>query len=295
MDKQFDNSDYVNPDHEYMCCNFKNKRIVAKKFNILMKYVLLTRNNKYNLEIIKKIIEEGKIDINEKNSKGWTALQLACINLYFSSTKTVKLLLKNGADINNQDNDGNTILHLMCNIKFYNKDVFHDIHFLIKYGANINIQNNFGKTPLHYLCESTTNYRSVCHLIKNHTNLNIMDGYGKTPMYIIVENYESIIHLHNIIELFLEYGANMDLKGFGNKSIQIILYEKCDLLLYQNLGYMWIYLKIFKKLYHKKIGKFPERNLFQDKKTLLISILFLIKNKIPKCVINYLIIPFVYS
>jgi ankyrin repeat protein len=55
--------------------------------------------------------------------------------------KTIKLLVDHGADINAQDNDGNTALHLMHpHLKL--------LEALIELGVNVNLPNHVGKTPL---------------------------------------------------------------------------------------------------------------------------------------------------
>ena len=64
-------------------------------------------------EIIEEHIKKNNNEINEKNSKGWTALMIAarCSN-YNSNIETVKLLLDYGADINLFENQGRTVLML---------------------------------------------------------------------------------------------------------------------------------------------------------------------------------------
>ncbi|MDR1367074.1 MAG: ankyrin repeat domain-containing protein [Puniceicoccales bacterium] len=58
--------------------------------------------------------------------------------------KAIKLLVDHGANINAQDNDGNTVLHLMHpNLKL--------LEVLIELGADVNLPNHVGKTPLDLL------------------------------------------------------------------------------------------------------------------------------------------------
>jgi len=49
------------------------------------------------------------IEVHEVDRKGSTALHFATISMHF---KNVQALIKLGADVNAQDNDGNTCLHL---------------------------------------------------------------------------------------------------------------------------------------------------------------------------------------
>jgi len=63
-------------------------------------------------------------------------------------TKILDLLIKEGAEIDNQNNKhGSTTLHTLCNYPF----LFHMVLFLLNHGANPLIIDKFGNYPIDYL------------------------------------------------------------------------------------------------------------------------------------------------
>jgi ankyrin repeat protein len=61
-------------------------------------------------------------------------------------------LLENGAEINVQDNFGQTPLHFVTlKRKESSYSKFDDMKFLLKNGSNINTSNKIGETSLHIL------------------------------------------------------------------------------------------------------------------------------------------------
>lgn len=66
---------------------------------------------------------------------------IACKNVFDDTTLMVQLLIDAGADVNIQNNDGNTAL--MIAYGKYEKDCFIDtVKLLLDYGADIYIRNN---------------------------------------------------------------------------------------------------------------------------------------------------------
>lgn len=98
-----------------------------------------------NQQIVELIIPKlDKIGINAKNSKGRTALHCVANIVWFDSrwqvddkrfnqAKIAKLLIDAGADINIQDDEGITPLHLACRSNSYEL-----VQLLIDNGANVN-------------------------------------------------------------------------------------------------------------------------------------------------------------
>lgn len=59
----------------------------------------------------------------------------------------VDILLRNGADLNLKNCNGDTALHIAANLDAY-KQPEKIIEFLLRYGANRNLRNEFRNSPL---------------------------------------------------------------------------------------------------------------------------------------------------
>ncbi len=79
--------------------------------------------------------------VDEPNQAGLSALHVA---IKMGDLKIAKILLENGADINFQDNNGNTPLILAIK-----KKDLELVSFVVLQGADVNLANNEGITPLH--------------------------------------------------------------------------------------------------------------------------------------------------
>lgn len=128
---------------EYDCSPF----VKSKGFTGLMHLVLKTKENP---ELNDKIQYFTKDEINAKNDKGWTPLLLACRNSKtLSSNDTVKLLLKYGADINDQQCDGWTALMMACRYE----STVETVKILLAHQCDIYLKNNFGSTSFKLACD----------------------------------------------------------------------------------------------------------------------------------------------
>lgn len=102
----------------------------------------------HTVELI-KILLESEIELNNRISNGQNALLLT--HLLFvekldavSGKEILQLLIKAGADINDADKDGETLLHLAA----YNNDAAL-AQTVLELGANLHHPNQRGETPLH--------------------------------------------------------------------------------------------------------------------------------------------------
>ncbi|XP_059174816.1 ankyrin repeat and KH domain-containing protein 1-like [Physella acuta] len=95
-----------------------------------------------------------------------------------SFTERVKLLIKYGANVNFKDHNGKTPLMKASKIS----DTQDVLRALLQAGADVNQQNNKGESALHYaaVCESTDNAKI---LLEFKSDINLQNNMGMTPLF----------------------------------------------------------------------------------------------------------------
>jgi len=83
-----------------------------------------------------------EVDINAQNKQGETILHIAC---RIEDTEMSNYLLSKGADPNIQDASGNTCLHLLASKSNVNAQAEEQMQQCLSYGGNIEIVNNTGR------------------------------------------------------------------------------------------------------------------------------------------------------
>ncbi|ROT47229.1 hypothetical protein EDM02_03675 [Candidatus Cardinium hertigii] len=148
--------------------------------------------------LLNKLIEINQIEqINIQNKDGNTVLHLA---VEYGMKNLVGLLLDSGAKINIRNKDGNTALHLV--VKYNQENIAQNIVQLllnkliqINQIDQINIQNNDGNTALHLAAiHGIENLTEL--LLDNGAKINIRNKDGNTALHLAVKyNQENIAQL----------------------------------------------------------------------------------------------------
>ena len=113
--------------------------------------LILERNSKDNnllmlasrfghVEIVKYLIEQNRININERNEERYTALIYSCIE---GHTEIAEILVKNGANVNVKGRNGNTPLIFSCMGKHIDC-----VRVLLQNKVDIQDRNTAGYTAL---------------------------------------------------------------------------------------------------------------------------------------------------
>lgn len=157
------------------------------------------KNNE--ITFVRFLIDAGA-DVDAKDNNGNTPLNMFPvfdidgdnIGNYFD---TLVLLISRGADINNKNRFGKTILHTASE---QNKIDF--VESLLQEGANINVADNDGDTPLHYAVNGR-HEMMVEFLLQHHPDI-IKNNSGETPLNIAEDE-----GLDDIGEMLREYIENL--------------------------------------------------------------------------------------
>ena len=128
--------------------NKSNKRIrktrsKRQRGGTINNNIKLIRSSMFgNREAVRRQLEQDGIDVNAKNSEGYTALILASSN---GHKEIVEMLLEKGADVNAKDSDGWTAL-MWASRNGHTETVT----ILLEEGADVNAKDNYflGSTAL---------------------------------------------------------------------------------------------------------------------------------------------------
>lgn len=178
---------------------------------------------KKDMNQLKDLINTGA-DLNFRNSSSCeTLLTFACYNKY-CDYDTMKLLIDNGANVNNQNKYGETALEKICfhsSPKCDNVELF---KLFISNGADVNISSKYGITPLVSACH-VGNENLVKLLLDNGANINININPTHYNMYPPL--VEACKHRNkNIVKLLLDNGADPNIRATSGNTALI---EACKL------------------------------------------------------------------
>ncbi len=116
---------------------------------------------------------EKKADLNATDCMGWTALHYAAKS---GSLECVKLLIKNGAKIDQANVDDQTPLRFAAQ-----SGHFDCMKYLLDNGAELNKKNQYGSTVLHFAVMGG-NSECINYLIDNGLDLNKENMLGISPL-----------------------------------------------------------------------------------------------------------------
>jgi len=155
----------------------------------LKPYKLFESNNKFvifdlidnnDIDGINNYIKNGGdinvLDINMMTSPSGSSMkfysQIPLIHAVISDKiDIIRLLIKNGVDINKKNQETDTALNKACEF-----DLFEITKLLLENGADINTVNRFGETPLLWTLDSNNDDLLIL-LIKNNVDWESDEGF----------------------------------------------------------------------------------------------------------------------
>ena len=164
-------------------------------------------------QIIRVLIKNG-LNVNKKETlRGNSALKFAVMKL---DLRSIKLLVKYGADVNDKNYNNLTAMHEL----FFTKEIqtgrekssgkhLEILKFLIKSGANVNAFDKSKSTPIFY---AGSYPEAVDLLIKNGAKINLKNYEGTSPLMNACSSYNGL----ESVKLLLKNGANINEKNDNN-------------------------------------------------------------------------------
>jgi ankyrin repeat protein len=129
-------------------------------------------------------------------------------------------LLKNGAELNRQDEDNQTPLHLAIR-----RNRFKLVVIFLDHGADTNVENNDRATPLQMLSESWIEDEGyvigyALLLLKHGAEVDTRNKNYETPLHMAIRR-----NRFELAGILLEYGADANAENFNRKTPLFILSE----------------------------------------------------------------------
>ena len=123
---------------------------------------------------------------------------IACEN---GNVDAIKVLLKNRADLDIANADGDTCIHVVAR-RDYSKDI---IHTLVSHGANVDTKNIFKETPL-MKANKNGNIDVTKELLNAGADHKILDGFGDTWIHRAIDGG----HRQELIQTMIDHGAGVN-------------------------------------------------------------------------------------
>ncbi|MEM4367204.1 MAG: ankyrin repeat domain-containing protein [Candidatus Anstonellales archaeon] len=161
--------------------------------------------------VVEMLIKAGaKVDLQDNNGK--TALMRAANG---NQKRVLKLLIEAGANLDLQDNDGRTALMWATLYDGGHKGV---VEMLIEAGANLDLQNNNGETALMYAAVNGAE-EILELLIKAGAKVDLQDNDGRTALM-----WAAWYEHKRVVEMLRKAGANVDPKYVSKDGKSLLMY-----------------------------------------------------------------------
>lgn len=154
-----------------------------------------------DINIVKSMFRGNGADKEETKNLGNSDVSPLMYALKGQNYAIIQTLLDNGADVNEHDSSGNSVLIYACRFKA-NEDV---IKMLINYGANVNARDNDWKSVLMYASQND-NVEVLRILVNAGANINAKMENGSTALTIAAQNNPNL----DVVKFLLENGADIN-------------------------------------------------------------------------------------
>ena len=199
------------------CISFFFKKIKNRKININLYEDLfhyLCKSKYLENKYIDLLINEG-ISPNIKDQNGMTLLHLLCGNFY--NFKYIKRFCNESIDLIAKDNNGRTCLHENC---IYNPDI-KCISFLLKINKKLlNLKDKQKNNALHLLCANNSSAKCILFLINKGISIYCTNDNGNNALHLLCMNKPNV----KCISILINAGIDIKIK---NKNKETALFLLC--------------------------------------------------------------------
>jgi hypothetical protein len=160
--------------------------------------------------VVKFLLEKGAVlYLRGKYDSLWLAVQ-------YGWDEVVEILLARGEEINCEDSEGNTLLHLVTQKWPYREEALRCLKkervakLLLEHTLEVDVKNHRDETPL-MIAVRWGAEKMVKLLLEHGAVVDSVNIDGKTPLHIA-----ATAHNQKVFELLLEYGADVTTQVSGN-------------------------------------------------------------------------------
>lgn len=141
-----------------------------------------------------KLLINKKANINFKNKDGNTPLISAC--KASADADVLKLLIDAKANIYHKNNNNETAINALRHTNC--RDTYGQIDLLIMSNADINSQNNYGNSPLMFWCKYGSGKKNdLLIYIRHHVDMNLMNNKNEFAVSLICARINQIYREFN--------------------------------------------------------------------------------------------------
>ena len=208
------------------------------------------------IESMKTLISLGA-NVDNTNSYFQTSLHYILEINANKKTESVKILLDGNANVNLQETNGNTPLHLSLINASKSQDYSKVIDMLLEKNANVNITNKNNEIALN-IAVKNNDYNNSLKLINKGSDVNHIDKYYN-PLHIAIKNNNTAL-----AKALIENGANISLRDKEknytplNMAIEVGNFDICKLLVKNGAAVDNVSIELAKKSKNKNIRNFFE-------------------------------------